>query len=122
MVKRRDEECGSGKTRLPHELTLLLWREREIATIVYELRSATANDVLERLSSPLTNGSVRSMLNRLVAKGILERRLWQSAFEYRPALSEGDSRNRALTRFADDFFAGSLTAAASTIERLTRSK
>jgi predicted transcriptional regulator len=58
------------------------------------------------------------MLNRLVAKGILKRRLCQRAYEYLPAVSHTDSRRIALTRFADDFFSGSIELAASTIRQL----
>lgn len=103
---------------LPCEVKLLLRREREIASIVYSLGTATANDVLEHLSAPLANASVRSMLSRLVAKGILQRRRLNRAYVYAPAISSSDSRRLALIRFTDDYFAGSIERAAATIERL----
>ena len=106
---------GSG---LPREVRLLLPREREIAEIVYELEAATANDVLGRLSAPLANPSVRSMLNRLVRKGILIRWLTGRAFIYLPALTSIESRRIALVQFADDHFAGSIGKAAETMQEI----
>ena len=103
---------------LPREVRLLLWREREIATIVYELGAATAGEVLPRLSTHLENASVRSMLNRLVRKGILLRWRAGNAFVYLPALTLGDSRRRALSRFADDYFSGSIQLAAAAMVAL----
>ena len=95
---------------------MLRRREREIATIVYRSRAATAEEVVKALSAPLDNASVRSMLNRLVAKGILKRTMSGTAFVYLPALTTADSRLRALRQFADDFFDGSLDRAAQTIK------
>ena len=105
-------------TSLPPEVKQLLWREREIATIVYRLRAATANQVRDSLTTPLHNASVRSMLNRLVDKGVLKRTLSCKAFVYLPALTSSDSRARALRRFADDYFAGSVHQAALTMRAL----
>jgi predicted transcriptional regulator len=103
---------------LPNEVEQLLRREREVATIVYRLRAATANEVCDHLSAQLHNASVRSMLNRLVAKGILKRTLSGKAFVYLPALTSSDSRTRALQRFAEDYFAGSVHQAAQTMRAL----
>lgn len=95
-----------------------MWREREIATTVYLLRAATADEVCDNLSAPLANSSVRSMLNRLVAKGILKRTLIRRAFVYLPGLSSGESQTLALKRFVEDYFAGSVQQAAVTIRNL----
>ena len=103
---------------LPHEVQRLLPREREIATIVYSFRAATAQDVSENLSSRLSSSAVRSMLNRLVAKRILQRILSGRIFVYLPALTSNDSRTLALKRFADDYFAGSVQQAATTMRAL----
>jgi predicted transcriptional regulator len=117
---RHDEITQRNSTAVPWpiEVEQLLWREREIATIVYRLRAATAKDVCDSLSAPLHNASVRSMLNRLVAKGILKRTLSGKAFVYLPALTSSDSRTLALRRFADDYFAGSVHLAARTMRGL----
>ena len=109
---------NSATVPWPVEVEQLLWREREVATIVYRLRAATANEVCEHLSAPLHNASVRSMLNRLIAKGILKRTLSGKAYVYLPALTSSDSRMLALRRFADDYFAGSVDLAAQTMRTL----
>lgn len=108
----------TGAPRLPREVNLLLSREREIATIVYELGASTAVQVEQALSSPLSNSAVRSMLNRLVAKGILKRVLGYKAFIYLPALTPSDSGSLALKRFAQDYFGGSVTEAAAAMSKL----
>ena len=117
---RHDEIAQHNSTAVPWpmEVEQLLWREREVATIVYRLRAATATDVCENISGRLHNASVRSMLNRLVAKGILKRTLSGKAFVYLPALTPMDSRTLALRRFADDYFAGSVHLAAQTMRTL----
>ena len=117
---RHEEISRRSSTAVPWpmEVEQLLWREREIATIVYRLRAATANEVCDNLSAPLHNASVRSMLNRLVAKRILKRTLSGKAFVYLPALTSSDSRTLALRRFADDYFAGSVHLAARTMKTL----
>jgi predicted transcriptional regulator len=62
------------------------------------------------------------MLNRLVAKGILQRILSNRSFVYLPALTSNDSRTMALKRFADDYFAGSVQRAAATMRALLDSR
>jgi len=99
-------------------ISRLAAREREIATIVVEKVEATATDVQSALSDSLSNSAIRSMLNRLVRKGILERRKTphEKAFRYSPAtLSE--TRKRAVDQLVEDFFAGSSTLAAQFILR-----
>lgn len=111
---------GSPVT-LPREVELLSRREREIATIVYLCRAATAGEVCDHLSAHLANASVRSMLNRLVAKGILKRTLSGKAFVYLPALTSSESRIMALKRFAEDYFDGSVEEAAEAMKGLLES-
>lgn len=117
---RHDQISRANSTAVPWpiEVEQLQWREREVAVIVYRLRAATANEVCAKLSARLRNASVRSMLNRLVAKGILKRTLSGRAFVYLPALTSRDSRTLALRRFADDYFAGSVHVAARTMRSL----
>jgi predicted transcriptional regulator len=107
-----------GGPRLPHEVALLLPREREIATIVYRLGASTAAQVEGELSAALSNSAVRSMLNRLVAKGILKRVLAYRTFVYLPALTPRDSGCLALKQFAADYFDGSVERAATVMSQL----
>jgi predicted transcriptional regulator len=108
------------ESRLPNEVRVLYPREREIATIVYALRAATAKDVAPYLCERLLNASLRSMLNRLVAKGILTHIRSGRAFVYLPALTSQDAGLVALRHFAEDHFGGSLSRAARTMDALTR--
>jgi predicted transcriptional regulator len=109
------------RPRLPWEVTALLPREREIATLVFKLGAVTARQVEDALSVRLSNAAVRSMLNRLVAKGILKRVLSYNAFVYLPALTATHSGSLALERFAKDYFAGSIERAAATMNALLES-
>jgi predicted transcriptional regulator len=118
MTRRNALQILPNRVRLPNEVQLLLKREREIATIVYRLRAATAEDVCENVSAPLANASVRSMLNRLVAKKILKRTLSGRAFIYLPALTCTDSGIRALRQFAQDYFEGSVSQAAEAVQAM----
>jgi len=104
----------------PPELLRLFPREREVAMLVYAMGIATANDVVEGLSEQLCNAAVRSMLNRLVRKGLLTRAKCgrRGAFVYGPALTDALARELALKQFAEDFFEGSLEKLAKAVARM----
>jgi predicted transcriptional regulator len=101
----------------PPEVRRLYRREREIAGIVYRHGLATANTIREGLDDSISNAAVRSMLNRLVRKGILSQlKCGQNgAFVYGPAQSLFSARELELRRFADDFHDGSLDRLAKAI-------
>ena len=110
--------------QLPRQVLRLASREREVATIVYAQTSATARQVEAELSTVMTNSAVRSMLVRLVRKGILSRRAIAGKrgrgqeYLYLPALKEADLKIRALKRLSEDFFDGSLIEAAQLLQLL----
>jgi predicted transcriptional regulator len=89
----------------PQEVLRLYRREREIAMIVYERGLVTAKDVEAALSDPLRNAAIRSMLGRLVSKGILNQVKCGSrrTFVYGPALTPSAAKEKALRQFAEDF-------------------
>lgn len=105
---------------LPIQVRRLARREREIATIVYQRGATTANEALSLLSEPISNGAVRSMLNRLVGKGILKRRLAGvgKAFAYVPAVVMPFTVEQEFRRLADDYFDGSMERALDAIDLL----
>jgi predicted transcriptional regulator len=115
---------GVPSSEVPRQVLRLASREREVATIVYAQTGATARQVEAQLSTVMTNSAVRSMLSRLVRKGILSRRAIEGTrgrgqeFLYLPALTEADLKMRALKRLSEDFFAGSLTETARLLQLL----
>jgi predicted transcriptional regulator len=113
-VQPFDGAFANGKT-LP-QLEKLAWREREVATIVYRHGASTANEVQARLSGPISNGAVRSMLVRLVGKGILMRRWGKRGrgqeYVYLPVITPAEVKHRALVEVSEKYFEGSLSAVA----------
>ena len=101
----------------PAEVLKLYRREREIAELVYERGPISAKEVQARLSDQLSNAAVRSMLTRLVRKGILARSRKECSAEYLylPAVTQTSSQERALNQLAEDFFDGSLLEAAAAV-------
>jgi predicted transcriptional regulator len=103
----------SALSYVPPQVEQLAWRERQIASIVYRFGYATAKDVQSQLGESVSNGAVRSMLVRLVSKGILRRRRGKRgagcADVFIAALSIDHARARALSKLAEDFFGGSLS-------------
>lgn len=108
---------------LPTEVMNLYRREREIAEIVFEKgeRGVTAKCVQASLSDSLTNAAVRSMLNRLVRKGVIGRTRTDEdvQYVYHPRATCAGSTERAIRQFADDFFGGSLQEVAASVHRLS---
>ena len=109
---------------LPPQVIELAWRERQIASIVYRLGFATAKQVQFELGNSLSNGAIRSMLVRLVAKGILSRRPGKRGAGcsdlFIAKLSVEDARKLALAKVADDFFGGSLSLLGACASEMTR--
>jgi len=101
-------------------LTNLAPREQEVATIVYLNASMTATEVESALSSEISNAAIRSMLNRLVAKGVLRRHKGEgkSYFIYSPAVQLPEIQERVLERVAGDYFGGSLSEVSRCVVRL----
>ncbi len=97
---------------LPPQVRALANREREVATIVYRRGASTAIDVENRLSPRITNAAVRSMLVRLIKKGILVRergtRGRGQQCVYLPAITLPDVKERAIRELAGRYFEGSL--------------
>lgn len=87
-------------------------REREIATIVYHRGEASPREIQLVLSDGLSNSAIRSMLTRLVGKGVLKRRKEGNKFFYLPAVGGREVEENALKRIVNDYFGGSVHAAA----------
>ena len=94
--------------------------EREVALLVYQLGGCTAKEVQERLGKRVTNATVRTMLRRLMKKGIVTRRSagQYKTFLYAPAITTEYVRQSAILHLAQQHFAGSLPRLAATLDEL----
>ena len=115
--------AARGVGHLP-EIDRLFPLEREIAELVYARGCVTAKEVEAGLSRPLSNPAVRSMLNRLVRKGLLVRHELKppSAFVYGPAITRAAAEENAIRQCAEDFFGGSIDQVATDLAQLFRRK
>lgn len=116
----QDNENAANGFQVPAEVMHLFRREQEIAKIVFDLGLATAIDVQSHVKGPLSNAAVRTILNRLVGKGILARQQCGRGrlFIYAPALTEGVSQVIATRKLCDDFCGGSLRVLADELASL----
>jgi predicted transcriptional regulator len=82
-------------------------REREIMDIVYEMKEASAQQVMERLPSPPSYSAVRALLRVLEQKGHLVHRQDGPRYVYVPRLAKDKARRSALAHLKQTFFDGS---------------
>ncbi len=82
-------------------------REREIMDIVYEMKEASALQVLERLPSPPSYSAVRALLRVLEQKGHLVHRQDGPRYVFVPRLAKDKARRSALAHLRQTFFDGS---------------
>jgi predicted transcriptional regulator len=79
-------------------------RERQIMDIIYELKEATASQVLERLPSPPGYSAVRALLRVLEQKGHLSHRQDGPRYVFTPTLPRERARRSALRHLLKTFF------------------
>jgi len=82
-------------------------RERQIMDIVYELKEATAAQVLERLPNPPSYSAVRALLRVLEGKGHLTHKQDGPRYVFIPTLPREEARQNALKHLLNTFFDGS---------------
>jgi predicted transcriptional regulator len=90
-------------------------RERQIMDIVYEMKEASALQVLERLPSPPSYSAVRALLGVLERKGHLTHRQDGPRYVYRPLLAREQARRNALDHLKRTFFDGSTAEVVATL-------
>ena len=102
--------------QLPRAVRQLARREREVAVLIYRKGALTAKEIGSHVSG-VSNGSIRTMLVRLVRKGILKRRPsgYGKTFLYVAAIGPTDVVEIALKRVAEDFYQGSVFKAVTDI-------
>lgn len=79
-------------------------RERQIMDVIYELKEATAGQVLERLPSPPGYSAVRALLRVLEQKGHLSHRQDGPRYVFAPTLPRERARRSALKHLLKTFF------------------
>ena len=84
-------------------------RERQIMDIVYEMKEATAQQIMERLPSPPSYSAVRALVRVLEQKGHLVHRQDGPRYIYVPRLAKDKARRSALAHLKQTFFDGSTT-------------
>lgn len=82
-------------------------RERQIMDIVYEMKEASALQVLEKLPAPPSYSAVRALLRVLEGKGHLVHRQDGPRYVYAPRLAKDKARKSALAHLKQTFFDGS---------------
>ncbi len=90
-------------------------RESQIMEIIYELGTATAAEVLERLPDPPSYSSVRALLRVLEEKGHLEHEQEGPRYLFRPTVPREAARTTALKRLVRTFFDGSAEGAVAAL-------
>ena len=79
-------------------------RERQIMDIVYELKEATAQQVMERLPAAPGYSAVRALLRVLENKGHLDHRQDGPRYVYLPRLPKDKARRSELRHLLKTFF------------------
>ena len=79
-------------------------RERQIMDIIYELKEATAQQVMERLPEAPGYSAVRALLRVLENKGHLDHRQDGPRYVYLPRLPKDKARRSELRHLLKTFF------------------
>jgi predicted transcriptional regulator len=79
-------------------------RERQIMDIIYEMKEATALQVLERLPSAPSYSAVRALLRVLENKGHLTHRQEGPRYIFKPILPKDKASRNALRHLLKTFF------------------
>jgi BlaI family transcriptional regulator, penicillinase repressor len=82
-------------------------RERQIMDILYRLGRATANEVMDELSTDKTYSTIRSQLRALVDKGLLRYEEEGLRYVYFPTTPRSALQKTALRYLIETFFGGS---------------
>ena len=90
-------------------------REREMMDIIYRRGQATANEVLDEMTSPPSYSAVRATLRVLEQKGHLKHQNDGTRYVYRPTLNRDRARASALDHVLTTFFDGSVTNVVATL-------
>lgn len=82
-------------------------RERQIMDVIFQLGEATVGDVLERLPDPPSYSSIRTIIRKIEARGLLTHRQDGKRYVYRARQSRETASRTALQKLMNVFFSGS---------------
>ena len=103
-----------AKQRTQH----LTRREREIIHAIFALNNrATSEAIRARLTDPPSDSSVRVMLTRLEAKGLVRHESEGVRFVYSATTSPAAAKRTALQQVVHTFFGGSLARMVASLVR-----
>ena len=94
--------------RLQNELSR---RERQVMSVIYAKKSVSAKELLGEIPDPPSYSAVRSILNILVAKGLLRHRKEGKKYVYHPTIPREKARESALSHFLKTYFDNSVEKA-----------
>jgi predicted transcriptional regulator len=90
-------------------------RERELVDILYRAGESTVAELRDRLADPLSASALRTMLVRLEAKGLVQRRQSAAGWLYAPTVPQDTAKESMLQHVVRVFFDGSAASAASAL-------
>ena len=96
-------------------------REREIFEILCAQGDATAADIRSAMADPPSYSAVRTLLTRLVGRGLVTHRTQDVAYVYKSVPQPSKVRESALKQMVKTFFDGSAANAATALLGLTQS-
>ena len=95
-------------------------REREVFELLCSSGEATAAKIREKMHDPPSNSAVRTLLGRLVGRGLVHYRLHEGAYLYESVPQADQVRESALHQLVKNFFDGSAVSAATALLGLSR--
>lgn len=90
-------------------------REQEIVDIIYRLKKASVNDVIEHMENPPGYSAVRALMRIMEEKGILKHHTSGSKYIYELKISRTLIRKGALRKLIEIYFENSVEEAVSAI-------
>ena len=87
--------------------------EWDLLSVLWQRGHATAREVAEALMErrEWAYSTVKTMLDRMVQKGLVQSRRVGNVYEYSPALDQASAARGAWQRFVETAFAGSMAPA-----------
>lgn len=90
-------------------------RERELVDFLYRAGEATVADLRNHLADAPSASALRTMLARLEAKGLVQRRQSGEGWLYSPTVPQDDAKQSMLQHVVRTFFNGSAASAATAL-------